>query len=63
MPPDDLAVLSLPELKLYRLTDVPDPIRLGRIMAVNLDSIFEDVRDELDRGGPKRPDEQPKKPN
>ena len=45
--PDDVAVLSLPENRLYRLSDVPDQSRLAGIVAANLDAIFENVRLEI----------------
>jgi hypothetical protein len=45
--PDDLAVLSLPEKRLYRLSDVPDQNRLAAIVAANIDRLFETVRDEI----------------
>lgn len=45
--PDDLAVLSLPENRLYRLSDVPDQSRLAAIVAANLDRLFESVRGEI----------------
>jgi hypothetical protein len=58
-PPDDVAVLSLPDFKLYRLSDVPDPMRLARVIAVGLEGVFESVRDELDRGEGDQTDERP----
>jgi hypothetical protein len=45
--PDDLAVLSLPDNRLYRLSDVPDQSRLAAIVAGNLDRLFASVRGEL----------------
>lgn len=45
--PDDLAVLSLPDGELYRLSDVPDQSRLAAIVATNLDRLFESVGEEL----------------
>lgn len=50
---DDVAVLSLPENRLYRLSDVPDQTRSARILAAELDALFEDVRQEV--FGPDRP--------
>lgn len=45
--PADVGVLSLPDGRLYRLSDVPDQSRLARIVASNLDALFDSVRDEL----------------
>jgi len=45
--PDDVAVLSLPENRLYRLSDVPDQSRLAAIVAANLDRLFDSVRGEI----------------
>lgn len=53
--PDDVAVLSLPDRRLYRLSDVVDQSRFARIVASNLDALFDSVRDEL--GGPAVPPE------
>lgn len=53
--PDDLAVLSLPDNRLYRLSDVPDQSRLAAIVAGNLDRLFQSVREEV--AGPTVPPE------
>lgn len=45
--PGDLAVLSLPDRKLYRLSSVSDQSALAAIIAADLDRTFEDVRDSL----------------
>lgn len=45
--PDDVAVLSLPENRFYRLSDAPDQTRLAGIVAANLDALFEDVRNDI----------------
>lgn len=45
--PDDVAVLSLPDNQLYRLSDVPDQSRLAASVARNLDALFVAVREEL----------------
>ncbi|MCR5878497.1 hypothetical protein [Phenylobacterium sp. J367] len=45
--PDDVAVLSLPDNRLFRLSDVPDQSRLAAIVAANLDQLFVSVEDEI----------------
>jgi len=45
--PNDVAVLALPEHRLFRLSDVADYSRLAAIVATNLDRLFGDVRDEI----------------
>ena len=62
MIPDDVAVLSLPDDRLFRLSDVADQARLAGIVAANLDRSFEAVREEIGRQiGPAgtRPDDSP----
>lgn len=54
-PPDDLAVLSLPDQRIYCLSDSPDHGALGLALVRNLELVFRDVRKEL--GLPGGPDE------
>jgi hypothetical protein len=49
-PPDDFAVLSLQEYRLYRLSDVPDQTALASAVMAHLDRLFEEIRGEI--GGP-----------
>jgi hypothetical protein len=53
--PDDIGVLSLLDLKLYRLSEVEDQTEIGRRLIRRLDDIFEEVRRE-----PARPSKPPK---
>jgi hypothetical protein len=53
--PDDVAVLSLTDGRLYRLSDVADQSRFAGVVAANLDQLFESVREEI--GGPIVPPE------
>jgi hypothetical protein len=46
VPPDDIAVLSLPNSQLYRLSEVEDQSEIGRRLVRRLDDLFEEVRDE-----------------
>jgi hypothetical protein len=45
--PSDLAVLSLPDNRLYRLSDVPDQSRLAAIVAGDLERLFESVLEDV----------------
>lgn len=45
--PADFAVLSLPDKRLFRLSEVGDQSRLAGIVAANIDQLFESVRTEL----------------
>lgn len=45
--PDDVAVLSLPDRRLYRLSSVADQTALAAIIVADLDRLFENVRDGL----------------
>jgi hypothetical protein len=53
--PDDLAVLSLPSLRLYRLNEVADQAEIGRRLIRRLDDLFEEIGREPPRpAAPKR---------
>ncbi|MDQ0464700.1 hypothetical protein QO010_002484 [Caulobacter ginsengisoli] len=45
--PDDVAVLSLPDNRLLRLSDVPDQRELAANVANNLDRLFVSVREDI----------------
>jgi hypothetical protein len=49
--PDDVAVLSLPDNRLFRLSEAPDQTRISAIVAANIDALFEEIRDEVSRPG------------
>jgi hypothetical protein len=44
--PDDIAVLSLPNSRLYRLGEVGDQTEVGRRVIQRLDDLFEEIRRE-----------------
>jgi len=64
--PDDIAVLSLPQSRLYRLSDVDfnHYAEIGRRVIRRLDDIFEDIRRDPGRPAtpPKHPPVPPPKP-
>ena len=45
--PDDLAVLSLPDSRLYRLSEAPEQGRLSAIVVQNLEALFDSVRAQI----------------
>jgi hypothetical protein len=47
--PDDVAVLSLPDSRLYRLSEVEDQSEIGLRLIRRLDDLFEEIRREPDR--------------
>ncbi|MDR3486657.1 MAG: hypothetical protein P4M05_17360 [Bradyrhizobium sp.] len=47
--PDDIAVLSLPNSRLYRLSEVENQTEIGRRLIRRLDDLFEEVRREPER--------------
>ena len=53
--PDDIAVLSLPNSRLYRLSEVEDQTEVGRRLVRRLDDLFEEIRRE-----PTKPNAPPK---
>jgi len=57
--PDDLAVLSLPDRRLYRLDSVPDQGSLAALVAADLDRTFEGVRDGMTTPPPAPPEIRP----
>lgn len=50
--PDDVAVLSLPDGKLYRLSEVELPVEAGKYLAADIEKLLRDVANEqeLPRG-------------
>jgi hypothetical protein len=58
-PPDDLALLSLREPRLYRLGEAGRYAGLGTGVASRVEEMFRDVRDEL---GLPHPEERPSRP-
>lgn len=60
--PDDLGVLSLPQSKLYRLSDVGDYSEVGHRLVHRLDDLFEQVRYEAEKSGIPLKDQPPAPP-
>lgn len=60
MRPDDVAVLSLPESRLYRLSDVEDYSEVGLRLVKRIDDLF--VRAKLEPRRPSKPPKPPKHP-
>jgi hypothetical protein len=58
--PDDVAVLSLPDARLYRLSEVGDYSEVGRRLVRRLDDLFEEIRREPPK--PKAPTDRPTAP-
>jgi hypothetical protein len=49
--PDDVGVLSLPDLQLYRLSEVEDQTEIGLRLVRRIDDIFEEIRREPAKPG------------
>lgn len=61
--PDDLAVLSLPDLRLYRLSEAGRYAGLGPSVAARFEEVLREVQDSIDRrGGSDRPGGGPRRP-
>jgi len=48
-PPDDIAVLSLPEMRLYRLSEAGRYATLGAGVGARIEELIRDVQDEIDQ--------------